>query len=67
MYQYKFVRIPLAMTGFFSNTFEPTQDYQELIIQHGKEGWRLVQIFAPPVRGYGRATFYELIFEKPTE
>jgi hypothetical protein len=40
------------------------QDYHEVIEEHAKEGWRLVQIFAPPIKGYGIADYFELIFEK---
>jgi hypothetical protein len=29
------------------------------------EGWRLVQIFAPGVGGYGAAKDDELVFERP--
>ncbi len=40
------------------------EDYHEIIEGHAKEGWRLVQIFAPPIKGYGIADYFELIFEK---
>jgi len=43
---------------------KPEQDYQEVINKHTQEGWRFVQIFAPPIFNYGKATFYDLIFER---
>lgn len=60
MYDYKFIK--LNMSWGFSR--EPKEDYHEIINKQGKDGWRLVQIFSPAIGGYGRSTFYELIFEK---
>ena len=62
MYEYKFVKISLS-SGFLVK--KPKDDYQEIIREHAKHGWRLVQIFAPAISGYGIAKFYELIFERP--
>ena len=59
MYEYKFVRIQLSF--FFRKAKE---DYHWLIEEHAKQGWRLVQIFAPPTSGYGTASYFELIFER---
>lgn len=61
MYEYKFVRLPLGW-GWFNR--QPKEDYRQIIAEHARQGWRLVQIFAPPVRGYGAARFFELIFER---
>lgn len=58
MKEYKFIRLYLP---FFSD--EPDEDYQEIITQHAKQGWSLVQIFAPALTGHGRAKYFELIFE----
>ena len=60
MYTHKYVKIP--MKGFFSN--KPAFDYKEVIAKHAKEGWRFIQVFAPAIDGYGKAAYYELIFEK---
>ena len=49
-------------TGFKGRT--PREDYHRIIEDHAFEGWRLVQIFAPPISGYGVAVSYELIFER---
>ncbi len=59
MYEYKFVKIQLTL---FSS--KPKEDYQYIIQNHAKDGWRFVQIFAPATKGYGSAAYFELIFEK---
>jgi hypothetical protein len=58
--EYKFVKLE---PSFFSG--RPKGDYKEIINEQAREGWRLVQIFAPPVGNAGKATYYEIIFEKP--
>lgn len=58
-FEHKFYRIGLAP---FSR--KPKEDYQEVVARMAKDGWRLVQIFAPPVSGYGAARFFELIFQR---
>lgn len=60
MYEYKYVNI--KMTKTFKP--KPEQNYHEIIDQHAKEGWRLVQILAPSLGFSGLATYFELIFEK---
>jgi hypothetical protein len=64
MYQYKFVKIELG--GFWISARKPKADYHRLIEEHAKEGWRLVQIFAPSVSvmGGGIPEYFELIFER---
>ncbi|MCH1624148.1 DUF4177 domain-containing protein [Fredinandcohnia quinoae] len=61
MYEYKFVKIELSTWSS-----KPKEGYQDIIQQHGKEGWRFVQIFAPAIKGYGSAAYFELIFERPS-
>jgi len=65
LYEYKFVRIDVG--GTF--TRKPTADHHLLIKQYAKDGWRLVQIFAPAVSASagGVPDYFELIFEKETE
>jgi len=41
---------------------KPEQDYQEVINKHTQEGWRFVQIFAPPIHAQGYATFYVKLY-----
>ncbi|WP_110941739.1 DUF4177 domain-containing protein [Geosporobacter subterraneus] len=59
MYEYKFVKIDLSTWGR-----KPKEDHHEVIERHAREGWRLVQVFAPATSGYGAANHCELIFEK---
>ena len=59
MFEYKFIRIKAAA---FSR--KPKEDYHKIIGENSKDGWRLVQIFAPSTFGYGNPGYYELIFEK---
>ena len=61
MYEYKFIQIELKQ-GLMKATAK--EDYREIISEEAKNGWRLVQIFAPSVVGYGSAENFELIFEK---
>ena len=61
MYKYKFVKIELK--GLWPPK-RPTEDYHEIIEKNAREGWRLIQIFAPVVAAGPFAAYYELIFEK---
>ena len=63
MYDYKFVRLELS--GFWN--VKPEMDHHAVIEAHAADGWRLIQIFAPATAGYGHATHYELIFERPKQ
>ncbi len=60
-YEYKFVRLG---EGWMSVRRQAREDYQQEVHRHARDGWRLVQIFAPGVGGYGAAKYYELIFER---
>jgi hypothetical protein len=60
-YEYKFVRL---REGWLSVRKEAKLEYQKAVHEHAAEGWRLVQVFAPPVGLYGAAGYYELIFER---
>jgi hypothetical protein len=61
-YEYKFVRLG---EGFFAARKVAKQTYQDVIQQHAREGWRLVQVFAPGTGAYGAAKYYEIILERP--
>jgi hypothetical protein len=61
-YEYKFVRLGEGILGARK---EARETYQDVIHQHPREGWRLVQIFAPAIAGYGAAKFYEIVLERP--
>jgi len=62
-FEYKFVRLG---EGFMGVRKEAKETYQQVIQEHARNGWRLVQIFAPAIVGYGASKFYELIFERPS-
>lgn len=57
-FEYKFVRLE----------GREREDYQEVLLEYTREGWRLVQIFAPGASGmWARADFFELVLERPLE
>lgn len=60
-YEYKFVRLG---EGWIGARREAENDYQAQIRQHAEDGWRLVQVFAPPTGAYGVARYYEIILER---
>jgi len=47
---------------FFST--DPKRDYHEIIERYAREGWRLVQIFAPVAMALGAPKYFEIIFER---
>ena len=63
-YEYRFVRLG---EGFIWVRSVAQENYQNVIDEYAKNGWRLVQIFAPSLSFYGVARFYELIFEREKE
>ena len=63
-YEYKFVRLG---EGWLSARRSAENDYQEIVRTHAREGWRLVQVFAPGTGAYGASKYYEIIFEKPCD
>jgi hypothetical protein len=64
-YEYKFVRLGEGRSsGFFGPTDKARDEYEDVVHQYAKDGWRLVQIFAPGVAAFGVARYYELIFER---
>ena len=60
-YEYKFIRLG---EGIIAARKEAKQTYQDVIQQHARDGWRLVQVFAPGIGGYGAAKYYEIILER---
>ena len=63
-YEYKFVRLG---EGWLSARRTAEIEYQEQIRQHARDGWRLVQVFAPGTGAYGAAKYYELILEREVQ
>ena len=60
-YRSKFVRLG---EGWMGVRKEAREQYQQVVHDHAREGWRLVQVFAPGTGGYGAAKYFELIFER---
>lgn len=60
-YEYKFVRLG---EGWFGVKGKTKNEYQAEIERHARDGWRLVQAFAPGIGAYGAAKYYELILER---
>ena len=64
-YEYKFVRLGEGRSSaLFGPSDRARRDYADVIEEHAREGWRLVQVFAPGVAAFGAAKYYELIFER---
>lgn len=63
-FEYRFERVGEGWLGL--KRFALTE-YREIIERRAREGWRLVQVFAPGTGVYGHAGFFEMIFERPME
>lgn len=61
MYNYDYVKVNISK-GLPPK--KPVEDYHAIIEDRAKQGWRLVQIFAPVVDPGPFVAYYELIFEK---
>jgi hypothetical protein len=65
-YEYKFVRLgEYRGSALFGVRDKDRETHREIVDEHAREGWRLVQIFAPGTAAFGAARYYELIFERP--
>ncbi len=65
IYEYKFVRLgQYRGSALFGVQDKARNAYEEIVHKHAKDGWRLVQIFAPGIAAFGAAKYYELIFER---
>lgn len=64
-YEYRFVRLGENRgSTFFGVEDKARTGYEDTVHQHARDGWRLVQIFAPGIAAFGAAKYYELIFER---
>jgi hypothetical protein len=64
-YEYKFVRIgEYAGSALFGVRDKDRNAYESIVHAYARDGWRLVQIFAPGVAAFGAAKYYELILER---
>ncbi len=65
-YEYKFVRVgEYRGSALFGVRDSERETYQDVVHEQAREGWRLVQIFAPGTAAFGATRYYELIFERP--
>jgi hypothetical protein len=63
--EYKFVRLGESPTSaLFGVQTKARHTYQDVVHEHARDGWRLLQIFAPGVAAFGAAKSYELVFER---
>jgi hypothetical protein len=60
-YEYKFVRLGESV---FGAKWIAMDSYQQVIEEHAREGWRLVQVFTPGTAMYGKAKYFEIIMER---
>jgi hypothetical protein len=64
-YEYKFVKLgDSGGSALFGVQDKARNAYEDVVHEHARDGWRLVQIFAPGVAAFGAAKYYELIFER---
>jgi uncharacterized protein DUF4177 len=64
-YEYKFIRIgENRASALFGPQTSARRSYQDVVHEQARDGWRLVQIFAPGVAAFGAAKYYEMIFER---
>jgi hypothetical protein len=64
-YEYKFVRLgDYRGSAWFGVSDKARNAYEPVVDEHARDGWRLVQIFAPGVAAFGAAKYYELNFER---
>ena len=57
MKEYRFEKVELK-----SFTRDPKEDYHKIIHEAAKDGWELVQIFAPGTASYGTAHILKSFF-----
>jgi hypothetical protein len=64
-FEYKFMRLGESPGSAFFGVHDKARNaYEDVVREHARDGWRLVQIFAPGVAAFGAAKYYELIFER---
>ena len=60
LYEYKFIRLGHGLLW----PKQEAENYKAVIEQYSREGWRLVQVFAPSRTMLGIANFHEIILER---
>ena len=61
-FEYEFVRLG---EGWLGVKRDAKREYQDVVHDRARKGWRLVQVFAPSFGAYGVSKYVELIFERP--
>lgn len=59
MYEYMFLRIEFGRLST-----KPKENYQDVIQEHAREGWRFVQLLTPDLSISGVTSYYDLVFER---
>jgi Domain of unknown function (DUF4177) len=63
-WEYKFVRLGEWASAWFGVSDKARGASEQVVHEQARDGWRLVQLFAPGVAAFGAAKYYELIFER---
>jgi Domain of unknown function (DUF4177) len=64
-YESMFVRLGQYWGSAMIGMRDRTRDiYKEVIHEHVRNGWRIVQIFASGIAAFGAANYFELIIER---
>jgi Domain of unknown function (DUF4177) len=63
-YEYKFVRLEQSRFWWTGPSREVLATYQDVVREQARDGWRLIQIFAPGVGPHGAADYFGLILER---
>jgi len=57
-YEYKFVRVgEYRGSALFGVRDSEREAYRDVVHEHARQGWRLVQIFAPGTAAFGAARY----------
>ncbi len=63
MLHYEIVRIPYKYK-FWNKRLELEENHIAIMESYVQDGWRFVQMYSSPTKGYGYPEHLELIFEK---
>ena len=65
MYEYKFIEVPIDSTFPTKSKIDhATEEIRRIVTEHGKKGWRLVQVYTPMSYKGSTGSNYEIIFER---
>lgn len=63
-FEYEFVRLGQYWGSALFVRDKARESYQAVVEERARDGWRLVQIFAPGIAAFGAAKYFELVFER---